>query len=245
MTHTFDPFDPEAWPDAPGCDAFEQALMLRSQAALAPSAVPVLDTHLTACESCRAYAARMADVDAALVAFRGDDVALPSWQRARDRLHDEVRRYQRRTPWIMTLSLVIALGGSIAIHAVFDPAHTSVRNAISSMLVASLLLGGIMASVYGAGRRRMERLLESHDVVATYRGELERKLRRARSGLWFWPAAFLLRLPATIDGLTHTLDDHARAHLVTSVVLIVLEVLAFTRCVVRTRRLSRELAGLK
>ncbi len=239
MTQTFDPFDPDAWTDAPGCEAFEQALTMRARSALAPHAVPVLEAHLAACEACRDHAARMAGLDATLATHRGDELAAPGWQRVHDQLHAGIQRYQRRTPW------TIALAGAVGVGALAVLGSGPMR--VAGLLATFAVYLAIMGFAYWVEQRRQHRLLDDHDVIATYRGELARRLRIARTARWLWPLVAVGEAPRGIGALIETIDGNGDAHgrLATSTLVIALALVAFVMTLVTGRSARRELAGLK
>lgn len=244
MISTFDPFESEAWSDAPGCEAFELALAMRAQSALPPQAAPVLDAHLAACDACRDHAARMTILDSALTTQHDDDaLAAPSWDRVRDRLHADVQRYRRRAPWTIVLAGAGGLGAIALAQALLDPGPMRVVRMLS-VLAVYLALGGV---VYAIARRRKQRLLEQYDVIATYRGELERRLRISRAGRWMWPVVIACELPSTIRALITTLDGniHAPVRFATGALLIAVALAAFVVTLLTSRTARRELAGLK
>jgi hypothetical protein len=172
MSQGFDPFDPEDWGDKPGCTAFETALEMRNRGALAAAAVPVLDAHLAACDTCRDHAARLRRVEASL-AVSGP---APDARRLRSKL-DEALKQSRRVPWVVA---AIGICGSAAMLWPLRGllAHHKWLLLPFPLLIASGGLASYMRVI------RLRRLLAEPDTVGAYRRWLEGNLKGTRRLPW-------------------------------------------------------------
>jgi predicted anti-sigma-YlaC factor YlaD len=237
MPTTVDPFDPETWSATSGCEAFELALELRSHAALATPSIVVLEAHLGACEACREFAARLAGVDAALAAHSGELTA-PNWHSIREQLHASVQRYRWRSLWAIGVAATIPI-----IHVLFSPGTYWRISSVSGLALSAAIMG----VVFAAETRRRHHLLGQTDVVATYRHELERRLRIARTAVWLWPIFIVGEFVRACHSFMHirTGATFAHARLATSVALMSCALAALLYSIVTARGARRELAALR
>ena len=216
---------------------------MRAQGALAQNAVPVLETHLATCESCRDHAASMIAVDAALAPRDDQAPPAPRWEQIEERLQAGVRRYRRRAPWVIVISGAGAVAAMSVLHALLD--RGPMRVATMAAVLALYLT--VMGIAYRAGLRWQQRLLDRSDVVAAYREELERRLRVARAAQWMWPLVVLLELPSSVHQLAQIFagNPHAPARLAIGALLIGCALTASVMAIVTARTTRRELAGLR
>jgi anti-sigma factor RsiW len=241
MTTTigYDPFDPAAWAGAPGCGAFEIALDMRAQGALAAAAVEVLEAHLAACESCRAYAASVGRVQAAL---RVAPALPPSWEVVQARVQAEVKAY-RRAPWITIAAMLGALGSIVGITKLAGARPPSL---VELALVFAFALF-LYVIVHVRSRRRLRGLLDARDVVASYRAQLEdgvRQTRRTLPLLFATVGLLLLQLVAIVAGSTRVTPE-VRFAFGANVVATLLSLFNLVTMPRRIRAMRRELAELK
>ena len=178
MSDGFDPFDPEEWGDRPECNAFEAALEMRARGALASDALPVLDAHLTACDACRDYAARLRRVDASLVAT----AVAPDWRALREKM-DAALKETHRTPWLLAcIGVAVA-----ALYSALSMFFTRRLPPVIVLLLPIPLL--VSAGVFGVylRRRRLRRLLAEPDAIAAYRRWVEMGVKGLRRMRWWIP----------------------------------------------------------
>jgi anti-sigma factor RsiW len=209
MTQLFDPFEPGAWADQPGCEPFEIALMMRARGGLAPSADAILDAHLASCPSCPELVNRIAQVDAALAARSTADVHGAEPQVARRKLASYAERYRTRTPKVLVVSGVCGLAIAVLEHLIRDDTRWPLFLASSSVVFAALF--AMFTLVYRRHLRRLRGLLEQPDVIATYRSELERRIERSKRSVGLLVAAVAFSLVNV--GLTYAdaMDGFAHA----------------------------------
>jgi hypothetical protein len=242
MTQTFDPFDPAEWVDKPGCEAFEMAIDMRARAALAPSAIQVLAAHLGACESCRAHAEAGDRLDAALAATIARAPAEIDWERARRKLEQRIKR-ARRAPWIATAA------GPVGV-ALFAGVRLVTGEPVRAMtlLMALGLYCPFMAWIhFTVAARRTRELLACPDVIAGYRGELEKSVSRSKILLPLLLISAGINLVEGIEALPGALggDQRALSTVVMQGILAALMVAASIICLLTWRRERRELAELR
>jgi hypothetical protein len=184
----------------------------------------------------------MAAVDAALAAH--DRAAVPpSWDRVSDRLHASVRRYRRRTPWVFVLAGAGAIAAWAILAALFDPGPMHIG------LMAGTFAGylALMVVTYLVHLRRGQRLLEHVDVVAAYRGELERRLRIALTTRWVWVIVVVGELyeGKTAFEAMRAGHVHAPLSLAMNALVLGLALGGFVLTFFTARTARRELAGLR
>jgi predicted anti-sigma-YlaC factor YlaD len=238
MKHEFDPFDPDAWADGPGCEPFEIAMEMRAQGALAPSAVEVLESHLAACPSCGAHAARTGAVDAALAAITPTP---PDWKPVEQRIAESVRRY-RRLPWQMARSLLVGTIVCAGIYPLVGLPLPSIWLLVKIFAIVMVFFG----AVYYWNVRRRRILFAEHDIIAAYRKELEHSLLvQQRLGPWSLASLAIFGVNAAISW--HSLQSgHATARytLVATALCAASALVTLASRPRIMRRLRREIAEL-
>jgi hypothetical protein len=242
MSQSYDPFDPGNWADAPGCEAFEIALGMRARGALAPSAEPVLDAHLAACDSCRDFGARMQRVEAALARTNAETSA-PSWEQVHKKLTADRNRYRKTMPWIFGGMIVSFLGIGWA-NAVFL-GEKSVP--ATKVVIAAGLMSLLAAGIYSLAMWRTRRFLEQRDLVAVYRSGLERAVEGFKTTRVFLLIFFAYAVWGWIEDLSALIDErhHAGYWLVKSSLLVAMVGLTSATMWRAARKARRELAELR
>ncbi len=237
MNSEFDPFDPAEWGNKPGCSAFETALEMRQRGALAPAAVPVLDAHLSACDSCRDHAARLARVDASLVAT----AALPDARRLREKMDRELKK-NRRMPWVFVgLGFATTLLGAALLPHIGGPMaqHKWLLLTIPLCLAAPALAFPIRSL-------RLRRLLAAHDTVGAFRRWTEWNLKGTRRAPWCMvPSVVMIafQLPGNAHRYAAGKAPGAMT-MISSILLFVFFVLLVITSRRQVRRLKAELAEM-
>lgn len=240
MTPSFDPLDPDELANTTGCDAFEIAIDMRSQGALAPQAVPVLEAHLEACGFCRQYRDRGGQVDAALATRSAVVETTMQWQRVQQKLSEGVDRYRRAPRHVLAEMILGVIGVNLLAVAFGRPLMWSFS--IGSFLAVALLFFG----AYFWNLRRVRGLLEQQDLIAAYRGELKRVVMVWRRIGRFAPIValvWLLQAARYFEPAVHG-DSRAGFSLTLYLILSVANVYMFVSQYRAAGRARRELAEL-
>jgi hypothetical protein len=233
MGDPFDPFDPNEWGDKPGCSAFEIALEMRARNALAISAMPVLEVHLAACESCQEYGGRVIRVDASLGAAAA--AAIPDWTLMREKMRKTLRQTYR-TPLVagaVALGMLILCStvNWLFTHRMPSPAWMAL-SFFATMLGASC---GIFFRI-----RRLRRLLAEPDPVAAHRRWLGMSLKSLRR-FNRWAPLYLVLMSLQLAGYYGRFSRGDRQG-GASMVLVTVALIAALYVIVSQRRAARRLA---
>jgi hypothetical protein len=154
------------------------ALEMRARGVLAPSAVPVLEAHLAACDACREYGARSRRVDTLLAgssATKGTD-----WALVQAKFLDRLREIRR--------TYVLLMGAIIGVFLLYAGLSRVFGGRMPPVPVMALVLGtGALGGSIGLlmRRARLRRLLAEPDPVGAYRRWLKWNLKMwSRMKIW-------------------------------------------------------------
>ena len=237
MADAFDPFDPDEWGDKPECSAFETALDMQARCVLSASAIPVLEAHLAACDSCRDYEARSARVDASLGVVAGG----PDWLRLREDFGKRLRR-AHRMPIVMAGWILGVLSLFSAFSCLFTGQPPSWQSLTMSFAVTMLVIGcGVFIGI-----RRLRRMLTEPDPVAAQRRALEVSLKSSRHLNRWLPVYLAITLLKVLSGGSQLAQGDRGGG-----PLLLMGILGFAGMIYaiiwqrrRTRRIARELAEM-
>jgi hypothetical protein len=156
------------------CETFEIQIEMRRADALDAEGIERLEAHLSGCPACRRYERLAARTEDAMSASATKAIEEANWADLEARVRGMASRYARAVVR-MTLALlvVVPLIGWAA--------------GLEAGVLGALLGGGMIVYALALRRRRAHEAVEAartrEDLLRYYRDELDRRIRRSRTGL--------------------------------------------------------------
>jgi hypothetical protein len=224
-------------PDLTLCEAVQIALEMDARGALAPGQRSRLETHIAACDECRAFRHAQLRTDATLREVLQRESG-PGSAAGSAAFVARMRRLRRRGWLFVPFVVALTIGG---LFAGDWAANGAVRHPWEMCAVAAMcLIPGL--AIWAWRRGRLSALLAGDDVVAAHRRLLVESLRVHRLARVLWVAGLLFHLVLVMVQPDVLRDPIARVALPVSDVLVLAALVWGTR---RIGALRRELARMR